>query len=105
MGCEIGCPRKSLSDEQLLAHMIVVTMLAYLGIFFGTVAFISLSLHPLKRTFPKNAVNFQILAATLMVFAFWISHLVYGDGPAHRGVWCRNEHELARRGVSACAAQ
>merc|ERR1712137_798890 len=103
--CEVACPRQSLSDGQWLGHMTVTTVFAYLGLFFGSIAFISLTLHPLKRDFPKNVINFQILAATLMVTAFWISHLVYGDGPAYRGVWCRNDYEVARRDVSACAAQ
>ena len=104
--CRTPCPGPSFKLWQYKVHMGFVTSFGYLGVFLGTFCFISLSLHPLRRTFPKNVINFQVLAATLMVIGFLIPHWLYGEGPPYRGVWCENNHTPARGAShSGCAAQ
>ena len=104
--CKWGCPTPQFEVWEYKVHMGIITPICYLGFFLGVICFVSLSLHPLRRTFPKNVINFQVLASTLMVIGFLISHWVYGDGPPFRGVWCEDKHTPARGSTnSACAAQ
>jgi len=103
--CKTQCPTPVFTEDEMLARMIVVTILGYLGFFLGIFTFISTTLHPLKRVFPKCVINYQVLAASLMVIAFLTAHWVWDGGPAYRGLWCTDAATRATASHVPCGVE
>ena len=104
--CELRCPLPAHTDDQYLAQMIITTIFGYLGFFLGVFTFLSFLNHPLKRSFPRNLVSFQVLSAAILSLSYLIPHwsLKIGE-PIYQGSMCSNAWTPATITQAACGAQ
>jgi len=105
--CDFTCPSPVYTEGQYRARLIVSTILGYIGTGLGFFTAISFALHPLKRTFPRNLVAYQVLAAAFLSLSFLIPHWVMDAGePVFRDAYCDNAWtEAEGRTNAACGAQ